>query len=174
VLANKPTVVLTAAGRLGASFDGVDDFLKTAAFAAVAQPTTIYVVEQRTAGVAIARHVYDGFDFAGRHALFHLNATGFLGIYANAGLVSATASLTMDVVTAQFDGATSRIWRNGTLIAGPGNAGPHGVAGVTLGARYDGVDPFGGYIMAYLGYPGVHSDAQRNAIIAALTAEAGI
>jgi hypothetical protein len=175
VLARKPTAVLASTNRLGASFDGIDDALQTAAFADVAQPTMLYTVTQRVLPIGAVRdNVYDGVVGTKRQLMCHMNGTSVLRFFSGTSQDSAVVSVAMDVMTARFDGATSWLWRNGVAILGPVNVGALALSGVTLGAAHDLSGPFGGHILAYLGYPGVHTDAQRNAIIAALTAEAGI
>ena len=172
-LAKKPTVILTAAGRLGASFDDVDDALKTALFAAVPQPTMVYAVAQRVSALNARHYIFDG-NASASYTLYHAITVFLYTAAAPTTLASAVASTSMDCMTVQFSGATSRLWRNGTLIAGPGNAGANSVTAVTLGAQGALNLPLGGTILAHLGYSGTHTDAQRNAIIAALMAEAGI
>jgi hypothetical protein len=136
--AAKPTYKTAALnGRPVVRFDGVDDWLQTAAFgAALAQPTTITLVGTATGA---DNYFYDGLNDGGRHVIITNNggsSTTAL-LYAGTGApYTVPAFGPARVYTALFSGAASRLWVDGTAAGAAADGGTLALPGLTLGAYW--------------------------------------
>jgi hypothetical protein len=137
--ANGPTVLSGwSNGRDALRFTATNSqYLLSGAYpgGARAQPTTIYVVfDYRTSGTLV---LFDSFSAAARQ---QVNTAALnLSMYAGASLTSASSPLALStkyVVAAVYNGATSNLYLNGTLVAGPGTASTQSINGICLGASY--------------------------------------
>lgn len=123
------------------SFDS--DSLATTAFAsALTQPYTIVLVAEVTTG-GTTRNLTDGIVSTNRAAIQYqtLNWILFSGSSASYG----TSDLDLHVFVAEFNGASSRVYLDGTLL-GTGDANTNSLTGLNLGSRWDGGLPLIGDI----------------------------
>lgn len=155
--ANQPLAVRDELNhRTVARFDGSNDYLRSVAFSALSQPKTIYAVAKNTSNAA-NRFILDGIASGNRHAIYFPITTGNVEIYAGTQLNSGVAAgLGWNIITAQFNGGSSLIRRNGTQ-ENTGAAGSHTLTGYTIGAQYDNSFPFIGDVYALLVGSGAHS-----------------
>ncbi len=127
----------------GVLFDGIDNFMKTAAFT-FNQPAHIFlVVKQKTwtASDRISEGIADN-----RALIYQSGVSGDVKIYAGGAGISAAINTALDakkIIEVQFNGASSRFrvnkgsWTNATQ-AGTGNPG-----GITLGSNAAGSTGYG-------------------------------
>lgn len=157
-----------ANGQPGVTFDGVHDYLQSSSGAiSVSQPNTVILI-LATSNTAPTQQITDGDGSTGDRqfvALISGKYRMWAGTIADsaAGLVD-TSPHTID---AYFNGASSAMHVDGVsrIIAA---AGSQGLAGFTVGARYDGATtPFVGVISA-VGI--VSGDARTSAAFGALQA----
>jgi hypothetical protein len=118
-------------------FDGVDDWLQTAAFA-VAQPVSLFVVcIIRRNTTTKTETLVDGAvaSTTSRLVLYKTGSPNLLATYAGTANVngSAITSGKTQVITDIANGASSTLRVNGSAVTG--NPGTQGVNGVTIGAR---------------------------------------
>lgn len=116
-------------------FDGIDDYMQTAAFVQ-GQPFTVYLVfSMNTAGTGV---IFDRLTGSpATSALVYNNSATSLEMFCTAsGPQSAIVTNTPLVLTAAFNGASSLLQSN-SGTAGTGDPGPTGLDGLTLGARND-------------------------------------
>lgn len=143
-------------------FDGSNDFLRSVAFSALSQPRTIYAVAKNTSNAAI-RTLLDGIASGNRHTI-NYQTSGNLLIYAGSSLNSGVnAGLGWNIVTAQFNGGSSIIRRNGAQ-ENTGAVGSNTLTGFTVGALYDDSLPFTGDVAAILVCSGAHTTLQMKQI----------
>jgi len=132
---NKPT--WNANGIL---FDGVDNFMKAAAFTLV-QPEFIYIVFKQITWTG-GEYIFDG-NTASSGLLFQSGGTP--NLIASGGTNSSKDDLTLDtygIARVKFNGASSTFQINEeTQITG--NFGANNMGGFTLGARGDGAVGYG-------------------------------
>lgn len=120
-------------GRPVVRFDGVDDYLQTAAFSApLSQPSTMFVVCSFS---GLSDTATDGLTAGARHLLVQSGATT-VGISAGTYLSYTDASPSgVSIWSALYNGTTSELYRNGASKAA-GNAGTNQLAGLTIGADH--------------------------------------
>lgn len=160
----KPAQIVKSASLL---FDGVDDYMKTAAFT-LNQPTTIYIVFKEIT-YAIANFVLDGNGLISG-SLRQYNGSPQLSIQADSGVgspVATNANLaigTKGIATAIFNGASSSLQINNTT-ATTGNAGAVNMGGITLGTIGDASSQWSN-IQAYelTAFSAAHTAAQRTLV----------
>lgn len=116
-------------GRPVIRLDGVDDYLASAVLgAAIAQPTTIFVVVKTTAANA---EIVDG--KTGSRQTIETNASGVMDIYAGTAVTgSGDTRNAFKIIAARFNGASSDFYINGTQN-GSGNAGAQALGQIVLG-----------------------------------------
>ena len=122
------------------TFDGVDNFLKAAAFT-LNQPETVYFLGAQVTWTN-NDYVYDG-EATNSGLIFQNAVTPVLRCYAGTDVVLADSPAvnTDCVLTVVFNGASSRIQRNNGT-ASTGDTGAANMGGFTLGARGDGTGAF--------------------------------
>lgn len=116
-------------------FDGVDNFLKTAAFT-LNQPVTIYILFRQVTWTSTDT-VFDG-DASNTGVLYQTGVTPNLEIFAGASPSPITdlALNTYGIVVSVFNGVSSVVQLNqNTPITG--NVGASNMGGFTLGVRGD-------------------------------------
>lgn len=106
----------------------------------VLQPTTMFVVSKFEAS-GVESIAVDGIDSIVRQS-FGMTASNKPFIQANTQVADdADIPLVPTIYTIQFNGASSKLWKNGILQT-TGNAGTEPLSGLTIGARYDGGSSF--------------------------------
>lgn len=148
--ASKRPVYRTAGGLHWLLFDGVDDFLRTSAFAAaLAQPNHICLSGRHGLGPQV--YLYDGIATSNRHAILESTATTGTAFQMFAGTISADipADAADHVYSALFNGAASNLRTDGVASAAV-DAGTQSLTGLTLGARFTDVDPMAGRIYEFV------------------------
>jgi len=126
----------------GILFDGVNDMLKTAAIAALDQPTTVYIVVKQITWTIVDK-LFDGVA-NDRGWLGQSTVTPSLRIYAGTTESSNYLYLPLDtwaIVRVCFNGAASyiRVNNENKLVA---SIGTNNLGGFTIGARGDGLSAF--------------------------------
>jgi hypothetical protein len=135
--AARPILVPNAVnGRSVLSYDGVDDFLQSAAIGPLAQPNEIFVCGNMS--VDVGGVFVDGRTAGGRNAILNDNGSGGFQLFAGASYVDDRLTFgASQCVTGVFNGASSRIAVNGSFgFLAPGNAGAQSLDGLTVGGRY--------------------------------------
>lgn len=152
-LGNKPII----------EFDGVDDYLATAVFATVPQPTELFVV-CRFRSVVNSSRVLDNASSTHRQLLFTSSA-GKWGISAGTVLASATAvDTTKHAVRAVFD-TTDEVFLDGSSIVS-GDAGSQDSTGLVVGASSAFASP-GAVDIAFIGQKaGLLTTQERSDLLA--------
>jgi len=131
------------AGHRGISFSGAQNMVSGAFSAAIAQPTTWYIV-LKPASVA-SGFVYDGIGAGGRNALYFPAAGSLAGYAGSDVVVAAVAANDLLVVAVTYNGATSTTYKNGVL-ANTGSIGTSIPSGISLGSLYTGAAKYTGKI----------------------------
>ena len=131
--ANRPLLKLNIRNGLHVlRFDGTDDYLKTATFSTISQPTTVFVVGAQSSANN-ARTLFDG-NTNTSHNLENVG-NGVYRISAGTTLnTTTTANINWNIRMAQFNGVSSIHRTNGVQDAS-GNAGAGSLAAITIGAR---------------------------------------
>lgn len=128
-------------GLAVARFDGIDDFLQSAAFTSVAQPRTVYIAARMRGAVGV-RTMFDGIGSTARSSC-NIDATDHLACYAGTVLTGpATTPQSWHVYAVRFSGAGTEL-RVDDGAATTGQGGSNGLTGATLGAAYNGTTQFG-------------------------------
>lgn len=139
-------------GKPCVTFDGVDDFMQTAAFTAIAQPATLVVVAQYVTQAA-PNIVVDGIGTSNRMIVFD-NANSRWTLYQGTvqQLTSPSPDNNAHILVGNFDaGSTDSLRLDGSLIISAVNAGTQAVTGLTLGARFDGTTNFANARVGFVG-----------------------
>jgi hypothetical protein len=162
------------------TFDGTDDCLDING-PSIAMPLTMYFVMMRTAGgVGAQRHAFDSDQsIANERVRIYKGASEWTESNYNAGNINSAAvwpTDTLHVFSFTYNGASSTIHRNGTLVSGVTTiAGTGNVKLLRIGdVRGAGGLAFFGSINEALIYTGVHDQATREAFEAYLIAKWGI
>jgi hypothetical protein len=144
-------------------FDGSNDFLRSASFAALAQQCTVFIVGKHDNATA-SQIWFDGIGGSNRQLVFSNVTDGVLVINAGTSLNSATdVGTSFVVLSAVFNAGSSAIYKNGTSVAS-GAAGSQVLTGYTLGSAYDDSLPFDGDIAEVLVYEGALSTVNRQRV----------
>jgi hypothetical protein len=133
--ANQPILnqVTLVNGVPPVKFDGVDDFMKTAAFTAISQPFTVWLAGKKRTNNST--HLWAGSDSTHQANIFGSGGNLDAGTTGSI-LTGPTIDSNSFDYAAFFSGASSSvIFRNGTAFTG--NAGTQTPLGWTVGARYD-------------------------------------
>ncbi len=175
-LSKRPEAVrVTDDGSYALRTDGVDDVMQTAAFAAVTQPTTVFLVatvrDQSADQVLI-----DGIAAGNEHALQVKSADDTLRVDAG-----TAADTTHDIDYGNthvwlvvFNGASTKVYRDGGT-AQTVSAGAESVTGLTLGAMYDAAtSPADADYHQLIVNDGTFTTAQLNTIGRKLAADHGL
>lgn len=159
---NQPfTSPATYNGRDAIHSDGTNRYLASASFAALAQPSTIFVVG-RTFDQTIVSFFFDGSP-SNRHVMY-FPASGQVSVFAGTSL-SGTSSVIQALTVAEctFNGGSSEYRQNGTVLVS-GNAGAGTVDTWQLFTAYSGGLPLNGDICEFLVYNSNLSAPNRVAI----------
>lgn len=170
--ANQPILTIAAAGNY-LTWDGVNDYLKAAAFG-LPQPASFYFVGTQET-FTNADRIYDG-NASASALLFQDTTTPNVSIFAGStvGTLTAWALQTKAVIASVFNGASSSNRLNRTAAV-TGNAGAGTPNGFTLGCNGAGSSQFGNITaQEVLVYSGAHDTATQNRIIAELGRRWGI
>lgn len=127
--------------RPAVQFDGVDDFLASAAFTSLPQPYTLVVVARPTSvasGAIMALGTGATFIGVGLASSNYALGTGAL-------LSGTAASAAAHLMVGFANGGSSTLRVDGTTVAS-GNAGATGIAAVKLGGGASASRPFTGYL----------------------------
>jgi len=148
---NKPLLIENYQnGQPALRFDGVNDFMRVAFGQTFAQPTTIYVIWNRSSSGISQNIVIDGLDTNNRHSLYNSNNVN--GIFTTAAIsYSKTPPFSLILNKAVFNGSMSQFYENNTLRVS-GNVGTQPLTGLSLGSRFSNVDFLNGHILALLGF----------------------
>jgi hypothetical protein len=161
---NQPAIIASALnGRQVRRFDGVDDFLETAAVS-IAQPYTTYVVYRCTAiGQQI---VVAGSNVAttagGVNLIIHRSASDNSGINAGTLYGPFSVNTSWQIFGTLANGASSRVYRNGVMSAA-GDAGTNSISLLRIG-RSSLAAYFNGDIAEVLVFPAALSAENRRRI----------
>lgn len=161
----------------GARFDGVDDYMTSAAFtSAIAQPLTMYFVARLNkvlTGAGQSQVLVDGIS-AGRVAFYQSVVSGVPKWTVYAGSVPYAVNGTPDIIPHVFTvvmnpSGTTRVYIDNVDMGGGSGVGTQTFAGVTIGAQsggggqYAAMD-FGGLLV----FSGAHSAGMRQAVFQSL------
>jgi hypothetical protein len=163
--ANRPAYTAASGGnRLFVTFDGSNDYIKSAGFA-LSQPETVYFVGSQVSWT-LNDNLYDGFSSANRMILGQRVGTPALSISAGTTVANnATLPLgVVGVISSVFNSSASlnRIGRLGIVA---GDASTSNGAGFTLGATHDGTLPANIRVSEIAIYSEAHNTTIQNQII---------
>src|SRR6185503_5256861 len=155
-------------------FDGSNDYLRSAAFTASAQPKTFFIVAKHVNAVA-SHALVDGIGVSNRHSIYYDITTGKGNLYAGSVLGPSTNDFGTSFVlwTAVFNTTSSVLYKNGVSEAS-GTAGTNTLTGYTFGAFYDNSSPLNGDIAEILVYDAVLSTNDRQRVGGALRSKYGL
>lgn len=154
------------------TFDGIDDFLNTGAFA-LNQPTTVYFVGQQVAW-ATNKSFFDG-NAGNSMRLYQVTATPQLSQFAGTG-AHRNSDLTLgvdNVVASVFNGASSGI-KVGSKPAQTGDVGAANAGGFHLGVNGAENQPSNIKVNQVVIYDVAHDAKTQNLIIEFLSNKWGI
>jgi len=175
-LSMRPEVVRVADGTgYALKFDGVDDYLQSAAFAgALSQPNTIFLTVDITDNSA-DQGLIDGIAAASEQSL-QVNSTGDLLRIDGGTAASTTIGAdygTIHTIIGLFSGAASEVFQDG----GTGeveSAGAETMTGVTVGALQDGSLPAKGIYRQAVINDGAMTDEEMDEIGSELQMNQGL
>jgi hypothetical protein len=153
-------------------FDGVDNFMKCAAFT-LNQPETVYLLFRQVTWSDVLR-VCDG-DTLNTGAIFQNGVSPQIRAHAglNTGLNGNLAVNAYGAVAAVFNGASSLTQVNSTAVV-TGNGGASNMGGFTLGADGNGAQVTNIEVKEAILYAAAHDAATRAAVIGYLMSVGGI
>lgn len=137
----KPTLVTADSNFNGQNiirFDGTDDRLVND-WADLSQPNEFFVVA-RARSIPTWAYIFDGINATDRNALYHDDGTDKWNIFAGLSLEGAASNTLAHVFRVIFNGASSSLFIDEVNTI-TGNAGAQASSGLTVGTRYNGVDP---------------------------------
>lgn len=163
---NRGTYVTGALNGLSVvRFDGVSDFLQTAAFTAIPQPTTIFIVCKYTNQVA--QFMCDGIVDGPERQFIMVNNAGnnMVRIGTDGAFFEPFATIydTYQLIAAEYNVASSQAWQNGGT-AQAGTVANEPLSGITLAARLSGTFIGNCDIAEYLLYSAELSAANFTAV----------
>jgi hypothetical protein len=142
-----PTIGGTINGQQSTSFISTDNTYMTCGGITVAQPFTVFAVQQMLAGPDYS-FIIDGTNSGNRASLLSAPATPNFFYQIN-GLTGVTPlNSSAHVVAAYYNGANSAIYYNSTTPEITGMTTATNISGLTLGSRYS-LDE--GFLNSYLG-----------------------
>ncbi len=161
----------------GVLFDGVDDYVRTAAWTAISTGM-VYVVGEITGSTATQRVFFGGIATGVHWIVYRRVTTLDLVTYqgtTNVGLMTIPGPLPMSVCVGRFTGSlnTSNAYRNGARGATPASSGTVAVTGISIGEA-GGADYLSGVIRRVAVYSQVHSDADIQRATRQLAAQHGV
>ena len=131
--AKRPLLKVDGNGKYYLLFDGVDDNLATATFAApIAQPTSYYIGRTWVVAASTPRHIFDG-DATNRQYLTGTTTNENLKAGVVLGIPAPTAGVA-NVISLRASGATSYVRKNGVQTSG--DAGTLTMGRLYLGSNY--------------------------------------
>lgn len=149
---NKPTL----------SFSGVNDNLRSAAFAAaLTQPNTIFTVYHMAGGGS--RFVVDGLTASTQHVVGQ-NVGGDRVLQAGTEQAIGTESLDPQIVVALFNGASSNSWIDGVPQTPAGTVGADTMDGVNVGGEFNQNSSMWGEVAEIIVYDGALTDGEKNMV----------
>lgn len=163
-------------GRATWSFSAArGDTLVTGTWASSAtQPNTVYVA-YKAGSAAATRALLDGIGATARHAIQNEATTGYPLLYAGAQITSASNKASAKTyLCAVVNGASSALYLDDFATAAvSGNAGAHGIEGLTLGTNYLGGLGLDGDVAEFIVYAGAHDSSTRARVKAYLLSRYG-
>jgi hypothetical protein len=130
----KQPLAQTVSGMKVARFDGTDDWLRTAAFTAVSQPTTyVFLYKYRVHRPSGNKYILDGLSAVDRH--YFITHDGDWLVHAGYELIGGVADTDWHVHTFVLNGASSSHYIDGALESS-GDVGSRGIDGFTIGTYF--------------------------------------
>lgn len=155
--ANRPLYKVNIQNGLSCLFfDGSNDSMVSAAYSSeLSQPNTIFAVAKSLEAATQSHVVQDGIASTKRQQTYYrYNEGKYMSMYGGGFVENSQSWPSVFIVLASlFNTTSSALYINGASIAS-GNAGTHGMTGVTLGADYSPNAFFDGYIGELLIYDG--------------------
>ena len=130
----------------------------------LAQPWHAFFVIRGTA-ITGGHYIMDGQANGQRLAIYRTTVGSSVSLYAGGTDVRGGSGSRLDTHTlsATANGAFSQLRQNGWIIA-TGNPGTNSLSGVTIGTRFNGVDPLNGWIAEGILYRGALSQEDVTAV----------
>jgi len=118
-------------------FNGVNQFLQTD-WSAISQPNHIFIVFQiLTLETGTENNIYDVFDSSNRHVFVQDSVSGGWTLFSGINLRGGTADSDPHIHSHLFNGSNTQLRQDGADVFS-GDSGSQSMAGLTLGARFDG------------------------------------
>lgn len=152
-------------------FVTLTNLTSTAAWTALTQPNTIFLVASMSAA---SNYYFDGVASGNRHAFFD-NGSNLHDQYAGSEITAAQSLPTSaNCWTLVYNGASSSVRKNAAAFSS-GNAGANTLTGLTIGNRFAGAagTPLNGDIAEVLLYNAALSSTDRDKVEAYLKAKWG-
>ena len=131
----EPTRTGTQNGRPTVVFDGVNDYMVTAAWAAISQPTTIVTVAQFDSIANPSHYLYDGLGTSNRHAIISGTGYGTINHFAGIEAQAGAKDLNWHIFAVEYNGASTRVRIDGGA-ASTIDVGTQTLTGLTLASRF--------------------------------------
>lgn len=149
------------------TFDGVDNYMKITADAALIQPTTLYFVGKQVTWTN-NEYLWDGNTIASCFVR-QIDLTPQIEAYAGTGSANSSdlAVNTYGIVCAKFNGASSSLRVNNNAAI-TGNFGAGNMGGLYLGSTGGAASFSNIAVMEFLIFLAAHDDATQSSVIAAL------
>ena len=154
--------LVTENGKAAVDFDGTGIYLATSAIPEVTQPVTHIATLKYTSGQTSEIPFSSLSDVNGRNLSYKTNSN--YAMFAGSVFESATAVTNDQQLNfSLFNGASSSMWKDGTLIIDNESVGTETIEGITIGSDHDANPDFFGKIQEYMVYASDQS-ANRTAI----------
>ncbi len=164
--ANQPILTIAASGNY-LTFDGSNDYLKSAAFS-LSQPETVYFVGSQVTWTS-GDIVYDGNSGSERMIVGQQTGSPQLQIFGGTTYTaSVSPTLATNIVLSSVFNAASSSNRLNRNAAATGNPGASAANGFTLGGAFNGSVPASFTAQEVLVYSGAHDKATQERVIAML------
>ena len=147
------------------TFDGVDNFLRTSAIAALTNPVTQYAVIEQGSWTT-GEFMSDGASVVGRQFLRQASTTPEFDISGGSTPNTDLAVGAFGIVCAVWNGAASshRVNNNAKIVVNVVSV----YNGLTIGARYDNAIPAHVLVKEWVVFNAAHDDATQSSVITAL------
>lgn len=160
-------------GRPSLTFDGIDDFLRSADFASgdLAQPNTIFAV-YKFADNTGTQVLYDGLLTTERQSIVTVGTQAI--IHGGADQNIHTEDTDPHILLSLYNGASSNTWQDGANTTPGGSVGTEPMGGLTLGALFNDTVPAACEVVEFLIYDGSLTDTEKNLVANYLADKYGI
>jgi len=149
------TGVVTENGKPAVEFDGSNDFVATSDFTAEAQPFYFSLVVAPDS-IALSRLIDTNGTVTNNRILITLDGSVY-SMSAGNSITGGTTTTTQQLLTADFDTASSFLYKDGAQIIS-GDVGTRNIDSIRIGANKNGIQVFNGRMQEVVFYTSDESD----------------